>query len=315
MPAGRSDGSETLVIMAPFYNANGSTQQMILFVQFFLEKNTCGISVALALGSLFSSIETISLIMMLTSIGKKFWARDITIVIAESGNAGIDQWLFQRQSTESQGKPDFSGVIQGALSFEIDGRYCDTGFDSINISIDGSNGLLPNLDLLNVVNKLAEARYVDVNLGHSVLNWLPSYFSRNEYIAKATGLISMCIQLALGSNMYSHGILLEHHINAVTIRASESKRRENEDIHRFSFKLFYEIIEGTFRSLNNLLESLHQSFFFYVLPDQNYFISIANYLPATVFFSLSMIFKVLPCVCVTDLMCRAYRYWSRLTVR
>lgn len=40
------------------------------------------------------------------------------------------------------------------------------------------------------------------------------------------------------------------------------------------------VIESTFRSLNNLLEHLHQSFFFYLLMQANRFVSIGTYLPS-----------------------------------
>jgi glycosylphosphatidylinositol transamidase len=40
------------------------------------------------------------------------------------------------------------------------------------------------------------------------------------------------------------------------------------------------VIESTFRSLNNLLEHLHQSFFFYLLMQADRFVSIGTYLPS-----------------------------------
>jgi glycosylphosphatidylinositol transamidase len=42
----------------------------------------------------------------------------------------------------------------------------------------------------------------------------------------------------------------------------------------------FRIIESTLRSINNLLERFHQSFFFYLLPSSNYYISIGMYMPA-----------------------------------
>lgn len=256
----------------------------------YIVKNVCGVSVALALGKMFSSI--IWPFAELTCLEKKFWSRDIALIFSESGNSGYKDWIDQYQSSGQSPKLDHHGIIQGAVSFEIDGRYCDTGFDSISVAIQGTNGLLPNLDLLNVLVKLAETRYVDVNMDCPYFRWLPGILTRHEYITKAVSLYSMLATLAFGSDIHAHSPFLEHHIDAITIRASESKRRENEDVHRFSFKLFYEIIEGVFRSLNNLLESLHQSFFFYILPNHDRFISIANYLPTTALFCLSFIFKV-----------------------
>jgi hypothetical protein len=40
------------------------------------------------------------------------------------------------------------------------------------------------------------------------------------------------------------------------------------------------VVESTFRSLNNLLEKLHQSFFFYLLMQHKRFVSIGTYLPS-----------------------------------
>jgi len=39
------------------------------------------------------------------------------------------------------------------------------------------------------------------------------------------------------------------------------------------------VIEGIFRSLNNLLEQFHQSFFFYLLPESHRYVSIGMYMP------------------------------------
>lgn len=40
----------------------------------------------------------------------------------------------------------------------------------------------------------------------------------------------------------------------------------------------YRVVEGIFRSLNNLLERFHQSFFFYILPGTERYISIGLYM-------------------------------------
>ena len=38
------------------------------------------------------------------------------------------------------------------------------------------------------------------------------------------------------------------------------------------------VVEGIFRSLNNLLERFHQSFFFYLLPGTERYVSIGLYM-------------------------------------
>jgi glycosylphosphatidylinositol transamidase len=42
------------------------------------------------------------------------------------------------------------------------------------------------------------------------------------------------------------------------------------------------VLESTLRSINNLLERLHASFFFYLLLHPGWFVKIGNYLPAAI---------------------------------
>jgi len=46
-------------------------------------------------------------------------------------------------------------------------------------------------------------------------------------------------------------------------------------------------VESLFRSLNNLLEHLHQSFFFYLLMQANRFVSIGTYLPSAMLIAVN----------------------------
>lgn len=47
-----------------------------------------------------------------------------------------------------------------------------------------------------------------------------------------------------------------------------------------------------FRKLNNLLERLHQSYFFYLLPSLSRFVSIGLYMPAFGFLLLVLILRI-----------------------
>lgn len=51
-------------------------------------------------------------------------------------------------------------------------------------------------------------------------------------------------------------------------------------------------LEGMFRKLNHLLERLHQSFFFYLLPGLSRFVSIGLYMPAAGFLLLVLGLKI-----------------------
>lgn len=48
----------------------------------------------------------------------------------------------------------------------------------------------------------------------------------------------------------------------------------------FVLNNIFRLLEGMYRKLNNLLERLHQSYFFYLMPSLSHFVSIGYYMPA-----------------------------------
>ena len=81
-------------------------------------------------------------------------------------------------------------------------------------------------------------------------------------------------------------------IEAVTI---ESVHKLTKRSRRRDFNLFTagRILEGIYRSLNNLLERFHQSFFFYLLPGTSRYVSIGMYMPAFGFLAGGMLLMAL----------------------
>lgn len=80
-----------------------------------------------------------------------------------------------------------------------------------------------------------------------------------------------------GTPSGSHGFFLKYGIESVTLLGKSTRNCKSKG------PVFYadigRILEATFRSLNNLLERLHQSFFFYLKTTPNRFISIGLYFP------------------------------------
>lgn len=52
------------------------------------------------------------------------------------------------------------------------------------------------------------------------------------------------------------------------------------------------LLEGMYRKLNNLLERLHQSYFFYLLPSLSHFVSIGYYMPAFGLLTVILLLRV-----------------------
>ncbi|KAI7142888.1 hypothetical protein KC352_g29252, partial [Hortaea werneckii] len=65
---------------------------------------------------------------------------------------------------------------------------------------------------------------------------------------------------------------MPYHVDAITLKTVGDGWHDEMSLGRTA--------ESLFRSINNLLEHLHQSFFFYILLNANRFVSIGNYLPA-----------------------------------
>ena len=86
-----------------------------------------------------------------------------------------------------------------------------------------------------------------------------------------------------------HSVFGSYGISAVSIVGVPSKK-SNPKIDLRTLAIF---IELCYRSLNNILEKLHQSYFLYYLLSPNKFMSVAFYMPISGCFIFSMIFLAL----------------------
>lgn len=96
----------------------------------------------------------------------------------------------------------------------------------------------------------------------------------------------MIITQSTGVPTGNHGLFHRYGIEAITLEGYKKAGSTN----RSSMQLL-KIIEGIFRSLNNLLERFHQSFFFYVLVSSDRFISIGDYMPSLGLMAGSLLIK------------------------
>merc|ERR1719350_2622218 len=100
----------------------------------------------------------------------------------------------------------------------------------------------------------------------------------------------MMASQATGVPSGNHGLYHRFSIEAITLEGvtTRSRKRQPADFHTLG-----RIIEGTFRSLNNLLERFHQSFFFYLLPSVGRYVSIGMYMPGFGLLAGSMLIRAL----------------------
>jgi glycosylphosphatidylinositol transamidase len=211
----------------------------------------------------------VALVLTLSRYFKRWslWSKDIIFLVTADSKAGPQAWVDAyhdtHQSPAIDSLPLKSGALQGAIV--IDYPF-DHRFESIHIVYDGINGQLPNLDLLNTVVSIASGQ---MGIGVSLQQmWHHSDSYRDRLQTMLRGMLNQ----GLGHASGPHSSFIPYHVDAITLQPFGDGWQDEMAMGR--------VIESTFRSLNNLLEHLHQSFFFYLLMQANRFVSIGTYLPS-----------------------------------
>lgn len=160
-----------------------------------------------------------------------------------------------------------AGVIQAALNLDV---TPSAHLQNLVIKAEGANGQLPNLDLINIVNVITSRMGILENrivLAEGPTMFFPFYIPPVHYT-----LINFMINQALGIPTGDHGIFNLYRIDAITLKALPGDNRQT------SMENYPKLIEAVVRSLNNLIEHLHQSFYYYLLPHVATYISIGEYM-------------------------------------
>lgn len=240
LQAPRGDATEAIVLVAAWRNTRG-------------ELNRRGVALLLTLARYFRRWS--------------LWSKDIILLVTPDSLAGPQAWVdayHDAHDSASVGSlPLKSGALQGALALDY---TQETRFESVHIVYDGINGQLPNLDLINSVVNIAAGQ---MGIGVSI----QEMWSHNDgYEDRLRTMLRGMMKQGLGVASGPHSCFIPYHVDAVTLRPYGNGWQDEMAMGR--------VVEGTFRSLNNLLEHLHQSFFFYLLMHRDRFVSIGTYLPS-----------------------------------
>lgn len=199
--------------------------------------------------------------------GWSLWSKDIIVLITADSRAGPQAWVDayhdEHPYPSVESLPIKSGALQGVVVVD---NALNHRFESLHIVYDGINGQLPNLDLFNTAVSIASGQMgIGVSL-QRMWNHKDSYRERLQTMLR--GMVSQ----GLGHTSGPHSSFIPYHIDAITLQAVGDGWQDEMAMGR--------CIESIFRSLNNLLEHFHQSFFFYLLMQANRFVSIGTYLPS-----------------------------------
>ncbi|KAH6652081.1 Gaa1-like protein [Truncatella angustata] len=239
LQAPRGDATEAIVLIAAWKNVKH-------------EFNRNGLALALALTRYFKRWS--------------LWSKDIILVVPPDSRAGTQAWVDAyhdgHDASNVASLPIKSGALQGAVAIDYpqEGR-----FEGVHIVYDGVNGQLPNLDLINSVVNIASGQ-----MGmHSAIQEM--WHHSDKYPDRLKTILRGMLNQGLGHAVGPHSSFIPYHVDAITIQPIGNGWHDEMGLGR--------LVEGTFRSLNNLLEKLHQSFFFYLLMHKERFVSIGTYLP------------------------------------
>ncbi|KAK9236263.1 Gaa1-like protein [Lipomyces kononenkoae] len=249
--APRGDTTESMILCAPWL-----TRNEVL--------NESGVAIAIALARYFTRWS--------------IWSKDIILLIPSDPSFGLSKWVEDYHYTSM---PVSSGSIQGGIVLDFPGE--SGTFEKLEIFYSGLNGHLPNLDLINTVMLIC---------GHMGINVIVHNIdaSDEDYKSRATTLVTGIAHQAL-SGLYGPGAGSEAfsgwRIDAVTLAATPSRN----GYEPYDQMVYGRLVEASMRSINNLLEHFHQSFFFYLLLSPRRFVSIGTYLPSAMLIGASFTIK------------------------
>ena len=245
--APRGDATEAVVLIAAWTNVDG-------------DLNSSGVALVLALARYFMRWS--------------LWSKDIIILITSDSRAGPQAWVDayhdEHTSPLIAPLPLKSGALQGVVVVD---NALDHRFESLHIIYDGANGQLPNLDLFNTAVSIASGQ---LGIGVSLQRMWKHHDSYRERLqTMLRGMVSQ----GLGHSSGPHSSFIPYHVDAITLQAVGDGWQDEMAMGR--------CVESIFRSLNNLLEHFHQSFFFYLLMQADRFVSIGTYLPSAMLVAIN----------------------------
>ncbi|XP_057532056.1 uncharacterized protein LOC130810120 [Amaranthus tricolor] len=198
-----------------------------------------------------------------------------------------------------------AGTMAAALIIKVtDGNK--HAQESVSIYAEASNGQMPNLDLINVVNYLAvhhqglnvrvgklssllESKCLEMvggtieYLGNLARSLNPGWgfgIPVGEYVEGIATLVSSLYAQALGVPTGPHGAFRDYQVDAVTLAISPKASLYSSGERSKLLLRSGRLVEGVIRSVNNLLEKFHQSFFLYLLTGPSKFVSVGVYMIA-----------------------------------
>ncbi|KAF2130148.1 Glycosylphosphatidylinositol:protein transamidase, GAA1 component [Dothidotthia symphoricarpi CBS 119687] len=246
----RADATEAIVLIGAWKNMAD-------------EVNTSGVALVLTLARYFKRWS--------------LWSKDIIFLVSGDSTSGPQAWVDAYHDGHDERYVESlkikSGALQGAVAVDYPAGPWGHRYDKLHVVYDGVNGQLPNLDLFNTAVQVAGGQ---MGVGAVIQRM---WKHTDTYQERLTTMLRGMVSQGMGHATGPHSSFIPYHVDAITLVTVGDGWHDEMTLGR--------IIESLFRSLNNLLEHLHQSFFFYLLLQANRFVSIGTYLPSAMLIAVS----------------------------
>jgi glycosylphosphatidylinositol transamidase len=246
----RADATEAIVLIGAWKNMEG-------------EINNSGVALVLTLARYFKRWS--------------LWSKDIIFLISADSTIGPQAWVDAYHNGHDESQVESlkikSGALQGAVAVDYPAGPWGHRYDKLHVVYDGVNGQLPNLDLFNTAVQIAGGQMGIDCVIQRMFTHDDSY--KERLLTMLRGMISQGAGHATGP----HSSFIPYHVDAITLVTVGDGWHDEMSLGR--------TVESIFRSLNNLLEHLHQSFFFYLLLQSKRFVSIGTYLPSAMLIAVN----------------------------
>lgn len=275
----RSTSSESIVLCAPYKVTKDNLNSL------------SSVALSLALAKYFST--------------KGYWAKDVIVLFVDHDHYGASAWVdsyydvrfrqdLKRMSSNKDtiyydSLPDRSGPMQAAIILELYGRE----FTRINVKIQGMYGQLPNLDLFNLAIELAARESVTPYFHDKSMPFDLSIQDLYKHHFE-TAFSFMKTQASMQSDGL-HGLFLRYAVQSLTLEGPRYEGTSKFKTHIMTASLLNvgRLVEGIFRSLNNLTERFNRSYYFYIILSLRRFTSIGFYMIAFGLIILPLLLKTL----------------------
>ncbi|KAL6614723.1 hypothetical protein ACP70R_036993 [Stipagrostis hirtigluma subsp. patula] len=276
--APRGDGKEAIVLVTPYNSRRVASNELL------------SLALGFSVFSLLSRAAWLSKDIVWLSADSQYgeysavsaWLNQYHNPVFLSNSVILDTKMYGANhiydgSTEKAEFKAFkrAGTMAAALIFKIGETRKHSDRDSVTMYAEASNGQMPNLDLLLVIAEVFHS------IGSVLRKINPDWkldVAVPDYVEGTANLASSMYKQALGVPTGSHGAFRDYQVDAVSLEFSPTFHVRNENAKSSFLLRGGRLIEGVVRSVNNLLEKFHQSFFLYLLTAPSKFISVGVYM-------------------------------------